>query len=55
MFVVSLMCLVLGMVGFIHDSVSWQMPVWLAVSMTVTGATGMLFSARPKAANVVKK
>lgn len=46
MFTVSMMCFVLGLVSFMRDSVTWQMPLWASVALTAVGAIGMLISRR---------
>lgn len=46
MFTVSMMCFVLGLVSFMRDSVTWQMPLWASVALTAAGAIGMLASRR---------
>lgn len=54
MFFAFLMCLALGLVSFIHDSVSWQMPLWASFTLTGLGAVGLL-SSRLRATNGVQK
>lgn len=56
MFTVSMMCFVLGLVSFMRDSVTWQMPLWASFALTVAGAIGMLVSWRPAhASNRIQK
>lgn len=56
MFTVSMMCFVLGLVSFMRDSVTWQMPLWASVALTAVGAIGMLVSRRPAhSANRIQK
>lgn len=47
MFTVSMMFFMLGVVSFMRDSVTWQMPLWASVALTAAGAIGMLASRRP--------
>jgi len=55
MFFVSLMCLWLGLNGFVPFSEgTWQMPLEMAWSLTIGGGIGVLFSWRPRADRIKK-
>ena len=55
MFFVSVMCLGLGLNGFFPFSEgTWQMPLWMAWSLTFGGGIGALISLRPRADRVQK-